>query len=56
MELDQDNNKEAEEAARLLKKKRAQEQRAKMMAKMNNMQKAFMQSHQGFFSEGMDIG
>eukprot|EP00111_Clytia_hemisphaerica_P018489 TCONS_00054716-protein len=56
MELDQDNNKEAEETERLLRKKRAQEQRAKMMAKMNNMQKAFMQSHQGFFSEGMDVG
>lgn len=46
---------EAAKAEKLRRKRMAQEQRAKMMAKMNNMQQAFMKSNKGFFTEEMDV-
>lgn len=48
---------DAAKVEKLRRKRLAQEQRTKMMAKMNNMQQAFMNSHKGFFNkeEGMEL-
>ena len=55
MDGDSQAKEEAAKAEKLRRKRIAQEQRAKMMAKMNNMQQAFMKSNKGFFDEDMEV-
>lgn len=55
MDGDSQVKEEAAKAEKLRRKRMAQEQRAKMMAKMNNMQQAFMKSNKGFFAEDMEV-
>ena len=54
MDLDQQQESQDEEKKR--KRQMAQERKAKIMAKMNSMQKNFLKSHKEFFVNDMEIG
>jgi len=54
--MDVDQRQENQDEEKKKRRQLAQERKAKIMAKMNNMQKDFLKSHKQFFVVEMEIG
>jgi len=55
-QMDVDQHQENQDEEKKKRRQLAQERKAKIMAKMNNMQKDFLKSHKQFFVVEMEIG